>query len=425
MKKKMAVLLFIVFLFTGCFSDRKDIKNNEDSRLKGDLTIWAEEQYFSYLKDSSKRFKEKYPDININIVSKTEEEVNNKFIHNYNTAQEKPDIITMKSSFISAYSQNKDVLNPLTNLAGKYEKNFIKARLEEVKMENDYYGFPIDAKPAVLFYRKDILESIGFFPEDINSWKSVLEASEKLKLAAQNKKKIFGISSRDYNKLMALFANQCSMESYFKGDNIDTTISRYEKILSLIKALIETSNIGVYESEQEMIEGFKKGNIALIIGFPDYVQKLGSDNLPVGVKSLPAFEPGGNTSAQIPAYNLTISNYSKNKEAAEKFIEFALTDTQALADAMIKQGIFPVYTPVYNKEIFDSRIEALSKDKVYGIFEKTYKNSPSIKYNSYDFHIENIFHSSIENMVKGENVESVLNKLIKDMNELVIKKQPD
>lgn len=425
MKKRiLSGILCLMFLISGCSDKSKKENSNLENNLKGNITIWSTEKHYAFLKSSSEKFQTKYPEVKINLQQKTTEEVNNDFLEGYLKAEEKPDIIAIKSNFISLYSEDKELFEPLNNIINTYEKNFYKGRIDEIKKDNQYFGFPMDSNPAALLYRKDILNAAGIYPEDINTWNRFIEGGEKLKASSKGQKKMLGISSKDYDEIIALLANELSMETYFKESNMTSTISKYEKILNVLKKLSESSNIAVFQSEEELLKSFTEGNIAFIIGFPEYIPKLTSEKSNYGIKQLPSFEPGGNNNAQLPAYNLALLKTSENKEVSQKFIEFALTDSEALVESMLKYGNLPAYIPAFSNRAFDNKIDYFSNERVYSIFELSYKNSPNIKYNSYTKDIEDIFSNSVGNLLKGESTESVLNKLMKDINELAIKRQP-
>ncbi|SHI43938.1 carbohydrate ABC transporter substrate-binding protein, CUT1 family [Clostridium amylolyticum] len=425
MKKKiLSGILCLMFLVSGCSDKTKKENSDLDNKLKGNITIWSTEKHYAFLKSSSEKFQTKYPEVKINLQQKTTEEVNNNFLEGYLKAEEKPDVITIKSNFISLYSEDKELFEPLNNIISPYEKNFYKGRLDEVKKDSQYVAFPMDSNPAALLYRRDILDAAEIYPEDINTWNRFIEGGEKLKASFKGQKKMLGISSKNYNEVVALLANELSMETYFKESNMTSTISKYEKILNVLKKLSESSNIAIFQSEEELLKSFTEGNIGFIVGYPEYIPKLVSEKPNYGIKQLPSFEPGGNNNAQLPAYNLALLKNSEDKEIAQKFVEFTLTNSDALVESMLKYGNFPAYIPTYSHSDFDNKIDCFSKQKVYSIFEISYKNSPNIKYNSYTKDIEGIFYNSVDSLLKGERTEIVLNKLMKDINELAIKRQP-
>lgn len=425
MKKRiLSGFLSLMLIISGCSDKVKKVNNDVNNNLKGNITIWCTEKHYGFLKSSSEKFQGKYPEVKIHIVQKSSEEVNDNFLDVYSKSKEKPDMVTIKSNFINLYGENNELFESLNSVVSPYEKNFNKGKIEEIKKDNQYLAFPLDSKPAALLYRKDTIKGAGIYPEDINTWSRFIEEGEKLKASSQGQKKMLGISSKDYNELMELLTNELSMETYFKESNMTSTISKYEKILNLLTKLSESSNIAVFQSEEELLKAFSQGTVASIIGFPEYLPKLAKDNSQYGINKLPAFEPGGNNNAQLPAYNLALMQESKNKELSEKFMEFALTDSDALVESMLKYGNFPAYIPAFTNRTFDNKIDYFSNEKVYSIFEISYKNSPNIKYNTYYKDIEGIFYNRVDNLLKGEKTDIVLNNLIKDINELAIKRQP-
>jgi multiple sugar transport system substrate-binding protein len=116
------------------------------------------------------------------------------------------------------------------------------------------------------------------------------------------------------------------------------------------KHKIVPSGITTYQ-EEESREVFTSGNACFHRNWPyvwaivqDEAKKSKVENK-IGVVPLPHF-PGGRSSACLGGWNLAISEYSKNKDTAWKFIEF-MTSYEAQKIYAIKGGRLPTREKVY------------------------------------------------------------------------------
>lgn len=221
------------------------------------------------------------------------------------------------------------------------------------------YGVPLFIDSGMLFYRRDLLQKYGFEPPA--TWGEMVRQTEKIVLGETKKgDAVFGFSGqfKQYEGLV------CDMMEYILSNGgalIDDTTG---KSLIAEKRAIEAvrfvrdeiigkaAPIGVLTyQEPESLDLFIQGKAVFLRSWP-YAWEV--SNNPdrsriagkVGIAKLPHF-PKGTSHSTLGGWQLGISSYSRNKEAAWRFIEF-LTSERIQKLLAMKSGKAPTRKELYN-----------------------------------------------------------------------------
>jgi multiple sugar transport system substrate-binding protein len=256
---------------------------------------------------------------------------------------------------------------PLDELFPQSEqKKFLSGTILANSYKGKIYGVPLFIDSGILYYRKDLLERYGFTPP--KTWQEMVKQAERIvSEEAKRGVELYGFSGqfKQYEGLV------CDMMEYIlsNGGNIlnpETGNSEIANKPALEAVRFVRDNIigkiapkGVLTyQEPESLDLFIQGKVVFHRNWP-YAWEISNNpkrsNIvgKVGITRLPHF-PGGKSYSTLGGWQVGISNYSKNKEAAWIFVKF-LTSERIQKLLALKAGRAPTRKALYeDAEILDA-----------------------------------------------------------------------
>jgi len=220
------------------------------------------------------------------------------------------------------------------------------------------YGVPLFIDSGMLFYRRDLLDKYGFSPP--RTWDELVAQAEKIvseQAEAGNDTVGFSGQFKQYEGLV------CNMMEYILSNNgriIDeagksaiaekSAIEAVSFVRDEIIGKISSTGVLTYQ-EPESLDLFLQGRAVFMRNWP-YAWNV--SNNPdksrvagkVGIARLPHFKNGESYST-LGGWQLGISSYSENKEAAWRFIKF-LTSARIQKLYAVKGGKAPTRKSLYD-----------------------------------------------------------------------------
>jgi multiple sugar transport system substrate-binding protein len=221
------------------------------------------------------------------------------------------------------------------------------------------YGIPLFIDSGMLFYRKDLLEKYKFRPP--KTWKQMIRQISKI-VPSETKKgtHIYGFSGqfKQYEGLV------CDMMEYIlsnRGHIIDPKTGKSalhkKRAIEAVKFVRDKiigsgAPIGVLTyQEPESLDLFIQGKAVFLRSWP-YAWEV--SNNPersrivgtVGIAKLPHFRRGKSYST-LGGWQIGISSYSENKEAAWRFVKFIASEKIQKLIAL-ESGKAPTRKGLYN-----------------------------------------------------------------------------
>lgn len=249
---------------------------------------------------------------------------------------------------------------PLNDLFSPSEQEkFLSGTILANTYEGKIYGVPLFIDSGVLYYRKDLLKKYGFKPPE--TWQEMVEQARKIVFKeAEENIELYGFSGqfKQYEGLV------CNIMEYIlsNGGNIVNPESSNSEIaekpaLEAVRFVRENiigeiAPVGVLTyQEPESLDLFIQGKAVFHRNWP-YAWEV--SNNPerstivnkVGITRLPHF-PGGKSYSTLGGWQLGISSYSKNKEAAWTFVRF-LTSKRIQKLLALKAGRAPTRKVLYD-----------------------------------------------------------------------------
>lgn len=148
------------------------------------IRIWAYGDYVEAANEAVKIYKRDVdPDFEVQITAIAFSELD-AHLNAALQAGDLPDILLMDDKrvrrYLGEFSSSFLPLNDCIDQSG-IPFNFMPYKMEKVTYDNQIYGVPYSASPAVLWYREDILDAEGISIDDLNTWDELRRFGERLR----------------------------------------------------------------------------------------------------------------------------------------------------------------------------------------------------------------------------------------------------
>ncbi len=248
---------------------------------------------------------------------------------------------------------------PLDGFFSKEEREkFLKGAILANTYRGKVYGVPLFIDAGVLYYRKDLLKRYGYQPPE--TWEDLVEIAEAI--VEKEKKRgveIYGYSGqfKQYEGLV------CDMMEFILSNNgwiIEPSsdqvaigeppaVEAVRFVRDRIIGRVAPRGVLTYQ-EPESLDLFIQGKAVFHRNWP-YAWKVSGDPEKsriagkVGLVKLPHFR-GGKSYSTLGGWQVGISSYSPNKEAAWRFVRF-LTSERVQKLIALRAGKAPTRKPLY------------------------------------------------------------------------------
>ncbi|MGW0814940.1 ABC transporter substrate-binding protein [Streptomyces viridiviolaceus] len=246
-----------------------------------------------------------------------------------------PDVGGVGAAMLAGFSA-QGALDPLDNrltgssLNGKLNEDMIESLKAAGGGDGRLYSIPTSANNGVLYYRTDLFDKAGL--KAPTTWDAFFEAAQKLTNEDKNE---FGYTIRggagSIAQALDAMYGQSGITSFWDSSGEKTTVNDPKNVEALEKytALYKkaTPAADVNNDFTKMVAQWDSGTIGMLnhnLGsYQDHVKALGTEKF----RGIPQPTGPGGKRVQVsnPVDGLGLFKSSKNKEAAWKFIEYALS----------------------------------------------------------------------------------------------------
>jgi multiple sugar transport system substrate-binding protein len=288
------------------------------------------------------------------------------------------------------------------------------------------YGVPVFIDSGMLYYRKDLLKKYGFSPP--RTWEEMVTQAKKITAGEAKDNVVMDGFSGQFKQYEGLV---CNMMEYIlsNGGNIvdpDTgkpeiadrsAVDAVRFVRDKIIANIAPEGELTYE-EPESLALFTQGKAVFLRSWP-YAWEVSNDPSrsriagKVGIARLPHF-PGGKSYSTLGGWQLAVSSYSRNKEAAWTFIKY-VTSRKIQKLLAIKAGLAPTRKALYDDaDILKADLQFRSMKDV---FVTAYPRPRSPLYPSISNVLQRYFSSAISN--RNSDIEGQAQKASTEMLKII------
>ncbi|RKN03655.1 ABC transporter substrate-binding protein [Streptomyces radicis] len=279
-------------------------------------------------------FEAENPDIDVEYVGVPISEVQSKYDAAIQGGEGLPDVGGLSTAYLSNLVA-QGALDPVTDRLAEsgLEETLMPNMLESIRTTvgegDEVYQVPTSANQGVLWYRTDLFDAAGLRPPA--TWDAFFAAADELTDRGANR---FGFTLRGGEGSIAqaldMMYAQSGIDSFWDGDT--TTVNDPANVEAL-RNYVDLYNTVTPEADlnndfTNMVATFTGGEVGMLqhnLGsYADHVAAFGEDG--VAGLPMPTSEEGGpHTFVSNPVDGLGLFRSSDNKEAAWRFIEFAVS----------------------------------------------------------------------------------------------------
>ncbi|MGB8289689.1 extracellular solute-binding protein [Rhizobium ruizarguesonis] len=312
------------------------------------LTIWSWNVAASALKSTLPGFNKQFPDIKITVEDLGNSQVFDKTLAACAAGGDGlPDIVSIENFEAEIFwSRFPDCFANLKELGytADIQAKFPDFKRTELEVGDVAYAMPWDSGPVAVFYRRDLYEKAGVDPSTISTWDDFIAAGKKISAANPG----VVMAQADFNgdsEWFRMIANEQGC-GYYSTDGQNITINQPACVASLEKVK-EMKDAGTLTSANwdEKIQANTAGKAAsqLYGGWYEGTVRSTSPDLKGkwGVYRMPSLTADGPHAANLGGSSLAISATSANKEAAWKFVNYALGTDEGQITMLKEFGLVP------------------------------------------------------------------------------------
>ncbi|MGY0458911.1 ABC transporter substrate-binding protein [Kitasatospora sp. cg17-2] len=278
-----------------------------------------------------------------------------------------PDVMNIGVDYMPSYLEKfKDGLQDLGALgAGDLAKDFSDAAWASGgDADGKVFGVPFEEYTSVLMFRRDLFEAAGVNVDEVKTWDQLIAAGVKVK-----EKSGVPLLALDESATVTDSANLWQFLEilqggfYFDGQGrVAMNDAKGVRALDLIKQMHDKGLIADVPGDiGKVFAAFAESKVAAIPAaswvpgaLPEKAPALSGK---VGIAPLPAVDTGGARSGLVGSSYLTLAKAGKNKDAAFKFVKYAMTDLNAQQAMFAAGGLFPANRPMQRSEGFVKAVD--------------------------------------------------------------------
>lgn len=335
-KRKSILYLFVLFMLvlSACGSD--DNKEGSTSNGDGDaqLSFVAYSNYEEPLNAVIEEFEADYPNISVELELYPITDLTETIEIKMGSKSEDVDLLFTDSPLTANYAL-KGYLEPLDELIDSDVKElWDETALEGVMYDDHLVAAPLNSSSQVLYINEDI-----FKEKDVDipkaderlTWEELLDIADELTYDSNGdgQNDVFGFSFDQIDRAYQILALPDSLGAEMLSED-GLTSEGYTNSPEAVEALefysdlFNEDKVSPKIGAEESIDYFTSGKVAMFLGANHNLPKLEGSDLNYSVTLHPYFEKS-EPATPTGAWNVGVSRYSQNKEAAAEFLEYLTT----------------------------------------------------------------------------------------------------
>lgn len=285
-------------------------------------------------------------------------------------AKNGPDVAQMGTSFMSEFVDAgalADISDDVKKTDDLKSTNFFDGSVATTKFDNKYYAVPWYTETRVLYYRKDLLESVGY-SQAPKTWEELSDAAKKLAKRGDN---MYGLNVDASEPTFGfMFARQNGSKLF---DSQDKPLFAQPEMVDALKYLEDIVTSGAAPKTNlglDISQSFGgKGVVPMFISGPWMINTVKENAPDIKGKWAVAELPKGpvNNVSVTGGANLAVFNSSKKKADALKLINYLAKKDNQIAYFKATNSL-PTNKAAWQADTFTS-------DPIISVFGKQLENS--------------------------------------------------
>lgn len=267
------------------------------------------------------------------------------------------DIVGMDVIWTGEFAQNGWV-ESLEDMRGEVEDVVLPGPLESAQYQGELWALPYNTGAGLLYYRTDLVDEVP------TTWPELMEVG--LEVGEREGIAPFVGQGAQYEGLTVNYLEYMwsAGGNLYNDDMSEVLFGEENAAMTALEFMRDAQENGFYApgyntmQEEEARIAFQGGDAVFMRHWPapyqlisDAEQSDVADSFDIA--PLPTFTGEGSIST-VGGYNLAVSAFSENKEAAREFIQFAATDPE-VQRRLGERSILPVREDTY-EELSDNRV---------------------------------------------------------------------
>jgi len=390
--KRVTVLLLVFVLVVasvGCGNNtaadtpEESVETSSSSSpedLEGEITIWSWDVALEDLRAKAEVFNQSYPNVEFNFEEMGTSQVYSKLTTSLASGIGLPDIVSLEGEQMAKFGTKfPEAFVELTDVVDT--SKFLPLKVSEVTVNGKVMAYPWDAAPAILFYRADLFEQAGVDASTIKTWDDYIDAGKMIdqKLGIKMLPMAYSRSDTMYRIIMMQQGG-----FYFDAEG-NTSVNSAESIKAMetVKAFYDagiTANDISWDDKMILLKDSKVASIAEAVWMVGSIKDAAPDTSGNWrVMPLPSFGDEAYTGSNGGSC-VAIPKATQSKEAAVKFLEFAMTDVDGLVKGFQDYGLYPSYIPAYDADEFSAGLDFFGGQAIYEVANEAAVNMPEVNF---------------------------------------------
>jgi len=377
--------------------------------VSGEITVWSWNVAAAALQAVVPAFNKEYPNVKVTV-----QDLGNQPVYDRGLAgcaaggTDMPDVYSVENHesevFWNRFPDCFSDLKAMSADEGALLAKFPAFKLTELTVGDKVHAMPWDSGPVVVFYRRDLYEAAGVDPATIATWDDFIEAGKKVVATAGGNTKF--VSTNGDTSWFRMLANQAGC-AYFDEAGETITVNQPGCVAAL-ETIKKISDAGLFMNGNwdETLTSIKANALASAV-YGGWYEGSIRGNAPDqsgkwGVYKLPAFEAGGNQTANIGGSALAIPSASKNPQAALAFVNFANGRPDSQITQLKASGLVPTLPEAINDPFVKEEQPYWGGQKVWEVVLSTLPDIKPARGTQFFSEADSLVSAVYTNFLKGE-----------------------
>jgi len=427
MKKILALFIACMLLLTACSSGSSEMSSSESKDVK-EIAVWAWDPNFNI--KAMEIAKDVYKDVDSKLKIKVVEMAQDDIVQKLNTTLSSgstkglPNIVLIEDyrsqGFLKSYP---DMFYDLT---GTYKTDdFASYKVAANTLSGKNYGVPFDSGVTGLYVRTDYLQKAGYSVNDLQNidWDKYIEIGKKIKKATG--KQMLTQDPKDLGLIRMMI--QSSGSWYVKDDGQTPDIAdnaALKDAFQTYKKIVDADIVKPNSDWSQFVAAFNSGAIASVPTGNWITPSVKAQANQAGKWAVVPLPKHAGISTSVNASNLGGSSWYvlnvPGKEKAADFLAKTFGSNVDFYQSLVKEiGAIGTYKPAADSEAYKATDDFFGGQKIISDFASWTGNIPQVNYGLHTYEIEDILAASMQDYLKGKNLEKVLQDAQKQAEEQI------
>ena len=392
----------------GTGSDKKEEKSKSGSGKKT-VTVWAWDVEYNIpvMEEAAKRYEEKHPDVDIEVMEYAYDDITQKINTNLSSGitDGLPEIILSEDANVQKYLQSYP--GAFRDMKDEVEySDFAEYKVKVLTLDDGIYGVPFDIGTEGLFYRQDYMEQAGYTAEDLTdiTWDEFIEIGKKVKEVTGK-----DLMTLDPNSMTIMRDFMQSSGTWYFTPEGELNIAGnpvIEEGTRIYKELMDSGVIKLTTGWGEMAAALNTGDVATITSGCWIVPTITAQEDQSGlwrVTRMPRLDvEGGTNYGNRGGSNWLVLKDSENADIAADFLnEIFANDTDFYETILTDIGAIGAYIPAQSSEAYNKPVEYFGNETIWADFAEWAQKVPPINVGVYSDEADSVLITNMANVLDG------------------------